>query len=196
MLSFHATKLFHTAEGGALVVHDASLKQRIDYLKNFGIKSETEVIMPGINGKMNELQAALGLVNLRHFEMERSRRATLASIYRERLGAIEGLSCLTPPANVRNSEQYFVIRVKREHQPGLRDVLYEELKSFNIFARRYFFPLVSEANCYRALPSASSDRLPVARQAANEVLALPFFSALGAEGVHRVCDAIAFALEG
>jgi dTDP-4-amino-4,6-dideoxygalactose transaminase len=196
MLSFHATKLFHTAEGGALVVKDAHLKQRVDHLKNFGIASETEVVMAGINGKMNELQAALGLVNLRHFEAERSRRARLAAVYRERLGEVEGLSCLAPPANVHNSHQYFVIRVRRERQPGLRDALYERLKSFNIFARRYFYPLVSDASCYRALPSAGSDNLPLARRAASEVLALPFFGELGIDGVHRVCDAIAYALEG
>jgi dTDP-4-amino-4,6-dideoxygalactose transaminase len=195
MLSFHATKLFHTAEGGALVVQDAHLKQRIDYLKNFGIETETDVVMPGINGKMNELQAALGLVNLRHFATERSRRAALAAIYRERLGGIQGLNCFTLPANVGNSEQYFVIRVRRDHQPGLRNELYDRLKAYNVFARRYFYPLVSDAHCYRALPSADAQRLPVAHQAAKEVLALPFFGDLGAEGVHRVCDAVAYVLE-
>lgn len=195
MLSFHATKLFHTAEGGALIVQDPSLKQRIDYLKNFGIKNEIEVVMPGINGKMNELQAAMGLVNLRHFEAERTQREALAAIYQRRLGSIDGIRCFTLPANVRNSQQYFVIRVARDKQPDLRDHLYEKLREFNVFARRYFYPLCSDANCYRALPSAGADKLPVARQAAREVLALPFYSALGVEGVHRVCDMMTHVLE-
>jgi dTDP-4-amino-4,6-dideoxygalactose transaminase len=196
MLSFHATKLFHTAEGGALVVQDASIKKRVDFLKNFGIKNEIEVVMPGINGKMNELQAALGLVNLRHFESERAGRRTIARIYRERLAKIDGVSCFCKPPEIKGSEQYFIIRVARASTPGLRDTLHEGLKAYNIFTRRYFYPLCSEANCYRALPSAEVGKLAVAHKAAKEVLALPFFGSLGDEGAHRVSDAIAYLLEG
>jgi dTDP-4-amino-4,6-dideoxygalactose transaminase len=196
MLSFHATKLFHTAEGGALVVQDASTKKRVDFLKNFGIKNEIEVVMPGINGKMNELQAALGLVNLRHLENERRRRSAVANVYRKRLAEIGDVRCFTCPSNVRSGEQYFIIRVARASVPGLRDRLYEGLKAYNIFTRRYFYPLCSDASCYRSLPSADVGKLPIARQMANEVLALPFFGSLGEEGAHRVSDAINYLLEG
>lgn len=193
MLSFHATKLFHTAEGGALAVRDPALKQRIEYLKNFGIKNETEVVMPGINGKMNELQAAIGLVNLRHFEAERRARQIVGNVYRQRLGQIEAVTCFSLPANVKNSEQYFIIRLA---SPSLRDHLHEALKTYNIIARRYFYPLCSDANCYRSLPSAANDKLPVARRAANEVLTLPYYGALGEDDAHRICDAIRHELEG
>lgn len=190
MLSFHATKLFHTAEGGALIVKDATLKQRIDFLKNFGIKNETEVVMPGINGKMNEIQAALGLINLRHVAAERSRRRMIGDIYRRELAGIDGVTCFTLPSNVNNSEQYFIVRISRRGQPGLRDRIYYTLKGYNIFTRRYFYPLCSDANCYHSLPSAAEGKLSVARTAASEVLALPYYGDLGEDGAERVCAAL------
>ncbi|UDM51225.1 DegT/DnrJ/EryC1/StrS aminotransferase family protein [Cupriavidus sp. MP-37] len=189
MFSFHATKLFHTAEGGALVVKDPELKQRIDLLKNFGIKNEVDVVMPGINGKLNELQAAMGLANLECMDEERAKRARVAAVYRERLDCVTGLECVTLPEGVKPSLQYFVIRV---HSGGkvTRDQLYEELKAFNVLSRRYFYPLCSEFSCYQALPSAAPSELPVAYQISREVLALPFYGNLGEEGAGRICDMI------
>lgn len=192
MLSFHATKLFHTAEGGALVVRDPHLHKRIELLKNFGIKNEFQVTMPGINGKMNEIQAALGLLTLEMVEGERRARAAIGAVYRERLAGIAGLQPFELPTNVRNSQQYFIIRIKKEAASVDRDTLYERLKQYNIFARKYFYPLCSDYSCYRSLPSSNPASLPVAHQASSEVLSLPFFGELGVDGANRVCDAIDF----
>jgi dTDP-4-amino-4,6-dideoxygalactose transaminase len=194
MFSFHATKLFHTAEGGALAARDPSLKARIDLLKNFGIMNETEVALPGINGKMNELQAALGLVVLRRLDEERRARSAVARVYRERLGALAGVSCLSVPPRVRESLQYFVIRIDAAAAGVTRDALYAKLREYNVIARRYFYPLCSEQPCYRDLPSARPDRLPAAHRAASEVLALPFYGALGTEDAERVCAVIEYEL--
>jgi dTDP-4-amino-4,6-dideoxygalactose transaminase len=196
MLSFHATKLFHTAEGGALVVRDPALRQRIELLKNFGIKNEFEVVMPGINGKMNEVQAALGILTLGLVESERRARDLVASVYRERLSGIPGLVTFDLPPNVRSSQQYFIIRIDSSISATSRDVLYERLKEFNIYSRKYFYPLCSQFNCYRSLPSAAPANLPVAYRVAEEVLALPFFGALNAEGAHRISDVIKYVLGG
>ncbi len=192
MFSFHATKLFHTAEGGALAVHDEQLKREIDLMKNFGIRNEIEVVMPGINGKMNELQAALGLVTLRYVDQERQARTEIAAVYRSRLGALPGVSCLAFPDRVRNCMQHFVVRVDSETSGVSRDRLSASLREYNVFARRYFYPLCSEYDCYQALPSASPERLPVAYRASREVLALPFFGGLGQDGADRVCDIIEY----
>lgn len=194
MLSFHATKLFHTAEGGALVVRDELMKRRVDLLKNFGIKNEAEVVMPGINGKMSELSAALGLANLEQLDAERAGRAEVAAVYDERFAGLPGVRPLVLPANVTNSYQYYVVRVTGGRPGSRRDALYEGLKAFNIFARRYFHPLCTEYSCYRSLPTADARRLPVAYQVASEVLTLPLWSALGSAGAHRVCDAIDYLL--
>lgn len=190
MFSFHATKLFHTAEGGALAIRDETLKREIDLLKNFGIKNEVEVVMPGINGKMNELQAALGLVTLRHIDRERRARGEIAAVYRARLASLPGVSCFAAPDHVRPSLQYFIARVNAAGAGISRDALWARLRAFNVFARRYFYPLCSEHDCYRSLPSASAAHLPVAYAASREVLALPFFGTLGQDGAHRVCDII------
>lgn len=194
MFSFHATKLFHTAEGGALAPRDPALKARIDLLKNFGIMNETDVALPGINGKMNELQAALGLVVLRGLDEERRARAAVAALYRERLGVLEGLTCFSLPAGVRDSLQYFVVRVDAARAGATRDALYAKLREYNVVARRYFYPLCSDQPCYRDLPSARPERLPAARLAASEVLALPFYGALKARDAERICDVIAYEL--
>lgn len=195
MFSFHATKLFHTAEGGALAVRDAALKRRIDLLKNFGIKNEFEVMMPGINGKMNELQAAMGLVVLDHVEQERQARSRVAALYRSRLQDIPGLSFNPVSPNVRNSYQYCVLRLDAAVCGKSRDQVYDGLKAFNIFTRKYFYPLCSEYSCYHLLPSAHPDNLPVAHRVAGEVLSLPFFGALSDDDVHRVCDALEYVLQ-
>lgn len=194
MFSFHATKLFHTAEGGALAVNDPDLKRRIDLLKNFGIKNENEVVMPGINGKMSELQAALGRVVLRHVDAERQSRAALRQVYEQRLDGIPGLRLLHLPAGVTDSLQYLVLRVEAGQAGCSRDVLHERLKRYNIITRKYFHPLCSEYSCYRQLPTASPRHLPNAYRVASEVLTLPFFGALAVDDVHRICDAIQYSL--
>lgn len=194
-LSFHATKLFHTAEGGAVVTADADLHERIELLRNFGIRDETTVSLPGINGKMNELQAALGLTNLKFVDAERAARLALAEIYRARLNAVQGFSCVATPAAVELSNQYFAIRIDDHARLG-RDDLYEALKAYNVFARRYFYPLCSTFPFYRHLPSSSPDNLPVAHRVANEILCLPFYGALGAQNAHRLCDIIEYEAGG
>jgi dTDP-4-amino-4,6-dideoxygalactose transaminase len=190
MLSFHATKLFHTAEGGALVVRDPQLRKRIDLLRNFGIKDEATVLECGINGKMNELQAALGFCILGLIENERAARRELALVYRGRLGDLPGVILMPMLPNVVLSDQHFVIRIAGCQAGVSRDVLWETLKRFNVFTRRYFAPLCSEYPHYRSLPSADPARLPVAHTVVQEVLCLPFYGALGIDGAHRICDMI------
>ena len=194
MFSFHATKLFHTAEGGALAVGDPDLKRRIDLLKNFGIKNEDEVVMPGINGKMSELQAALGRIVLRHVSVERQRRAAIRQVYEQRLCGISGLRLHTQPAGTTDSLQYLVLRVNAAQASCNRDTLHERLKRYNIITRKYFHPLCSDYDCYRHLPTASPQHLPNAYRVASEVLVLPLYGALTADDVHRICDAIQFVL--
>jgi dTDP-4-amino-4,6-dideoxygalactose transaminase len=188
MFSFHATKLFHTAEGGALTFNDPNLKARTDLLKNFGIKDQQTVMMPGINGKMNEIQAALGLLVLDLVDEERNRRHGMAAAYRERLRHMDGISFLEEIADVRRSQQYFVIRIDAERFGASRDRVHDEFRKFNVMVRKYFYPLCSEYACYRQLPSSHASKLPNAHRAAAEVLALPFYGRLGMEGLHRVCD--------
>lgn len=194
MFSFHATKLFHTAEGGALALRDPDLKKRVDLLKNFGIKNENEVVMPGINGKMSELQAALGRVVLRHVAAERASRAALRALYEQRLADLPGARLLAMPAGVTDSLQYLVLRVDEAQAGCHRDVLHERLKRFNIITRKYFHPLCSEYSCYQHLPSARPENLPNAYRVASQVLTLPLFGALRPDDVHQVCDAIAYSL--
>lgn len=188
MFSFHATKLFHTAEGGALTFNNKELKARIDLLKNFGIKNEEEVVMPGINGKMNELQAALGLVVLGCIEEERQKRKVLSEKYKECLKDVEGVSCLdNEKLGVRNSYQYFIVRIDEKVLGRSRDYVYEELKKYNVFARKYFYPLCSNYDCYRQLQSAVAENLQVATKVSHEVLALPFFGGLSDDDIERIC---------
>jgi dTDP-4-amino-4,6-dideoxygalactose transaminase len=194
MFSFHATKLFHTAEGGALAVRDADLKARVDLLKNFGIKNEEEVVLPGINGKMNELQAALGRVVLRHVEAERARRANIAAIYRQRLAGVPGLRLVSMPNGARDSHQYLILRVDTRAAGCSRDALQARLKRFNIVTRKYFHPLCSQYGCYRHLPSAHPENLPNAHRVAAEVLSLPYYGGLSDDDLHRICDAIDYSL--
>lgn len=189
MFSFHATKLFHTAEGGALAVNDPVLKQRIELLKNFGIKNEDEVVLPGINGKMSELQAALGRVVLRYVDVERQRRTTIRQIYEQRLADVPGLRLQPMPSGVTDSLQYLVLRVSAQASCS-RDALHTRLKAFNVVTRKYFNPLCSDYSCYRHLPSAQPNNLPNANRVASEALVLPLYGALENDDVHRICDAI------
>jgi dTDP-4-amino-4,6-dideoxygalactose transaminase len=189
MFSFHATKLFHTAEGGALTFNDKKLKARIDLLKNFGIKNEEEVVMPGINGKMNEIQAALGLVVLGYIEEERRKRKVLSDRYKECLNDIEGVTFLdNEKPGIQNSYQYFVIRIDEKRFGQSRDSVHEELKKYNIITRKYFYPLCSDYTCYRQLPSAAAENLPVAHAVSHEVLSLPFYGSLSVDDSEKICS--------
>ncbi len=187
MFSFHATKLFHTAEGGALTFKDPNLKKRIDLLKNFGIKNEEEVVMPGINGKMNEIQAALGLVLLDYIEKEREKRAALAGLYKKYLADVEGLTLSSIPEGVKSSYQYFVIRINGKKFGCSRDQVYERFKKYNIFTRKYFYPLCSEYTCYKHLPSSNAGNLRTAKKVVSEVLCLPFYGGLSEGQINEIC---------
>jgi dTDP-4-amino-4,6-dideoxygalactose transaminase len=187
MFSFHATKLFHTVEGGALAVKDPDLKVKIDLSRNFGIKSEAEVLGPGINGKMNEIQAAIGLLVLEQLDSERQKRKILADTYWECLKDTEGLKLLHVDPKLNNSYQFLVIRIE-ENSFGLsRDQVCQRFKEYNIHTRRYFYPLCSDYPHYQPLPSASSPNLPVARQITTETLALPFYGELAVDEVRKIC---------
>lgn len=187
MFSFHATKLFHTAEGGALAFKDKFLQDRIYYLKNFGIKNEFEVVMPGINGKMNELQAALGLTVLDCLDAERQKRARLLELYRELLSGVEGLT-LPPelPSQTAKSYQYFAVRIDKKLFGRSRDEVFEEFRKYNVYVRKYFYPLCSDYSCYRHLASASAAKLPVANKVVQEILCLPFYGGLAAEDLENI----------
>ncbi|MCC5665333.1 DegT/DnrJ/EryC1/StrS family aminotransferase [Nostoc sp. CHAB 5784] len=188
MMSFHATKLFHTVEGGALMFKDPNLKTRIDFLKNFGIKNEEEVVMPGINGKMNEIQAAIGLVVLNYIEDERNKRKALISKYKECLEYVPGIKLLPENSNCTNSYQYFVIRIEQEIFGCSRNYVHEKFKEYNIFTRKYFYPLCSDYPCYKQLPSASSVNLPVANAISQQVLSLPLYGELSTYEVEKICN--------
>ena len=175
VLSFHATKVFNTFEGGAIVCHDEKMKRHIDDLKNFGFRGETTVIAPGINAKMNELQAAFGLLQLKHIDEAREKRKQIAETYREKLAGIKGIHCLNDLPDTKHAYSYFPILVE-EHEFGMsRDELYAKLKENNIFSRRYFYPLISNFPTYRGLTSANRDNLPVANNIAEKVLCLPIY---------------------
>ncbi|MEW6132913.1 MAG: DegT/DnrJ/EryC1/StrS family aminotransferase [Pseudomonadota bacterium] len=190
MFSFHPTKLFHTAEGGALTYNDPNLKPRIDLLKNFGIRNEFEVIMPGINGKMNELSAVIGLVVLEMVEEERARRRAIREQYTRELGGLPGVSIVQMPDNTSNSQQYMVVRIDGKEFGATRDQVYDHLRKYNVMARKYFYPLTSDYPCYHQLPSANGGSLPNARRASDEVLCLPFYGQLAADEVARICEII------
>jgi dTDP-4-amino-4,6-dideoxygalactose transaminase len=186
MFSFHATKLFHTLEGGALSFNGPHLKDRIDLLKDFGIKNEDEVVMPGINGKLNEVQAAIGLINLRNIDAEREKRQKIIAAYHQHLAGIPGVRIFEIPQGVRNSYQYFIIRIGPEF--GLtRDQVNLEFKKYKVLTRKYFYPLCSDYSCYKQLPSANPENLPVARQVSREVLCLPLYGSLQLDEVEKIC---------
>ena len=190
MLSFHATKVFNTFEGGALITNDETMKARIDFLKNFGFAGETTVVAPGTNGKMDEFRAAYGLLQLKMVDGEIEKRRQVAVRYREALKNIRGLRCLHDLPGIRHNYSYFPILVD-ETQYGLsRDALYGKLKSDNIYSRWYFYPLCSDFPTYRGLPSAAPSNLPVATKIAQQVLCLPMFAGLTEEEQGRVIDAI------
>lgn len=189
VLSFHATKVFHTFEGGAVVSPDAETKRRVDRLRNFGFASETEVVDVGINAKMNELQAAFGLLHLDRLDAAIAARAAIAAAYRAGLADVPGIACPTPSALATDNHGYFPIRVGVDH-PGGRDGLYRRLREAGILARRYFHPLISDFPMYRDAPGAQPDNLPVARRVAAEILCLPIFPDMTAADRDRVIEVV------
>jgi dTDP-4-amino-4,6-dideoxygalactose transaminase len=189
VLSFHATKVFNTFEGGAIVCHDIKTKNKIDQLKNFGFVDEVTVVAPGINGKMSEINAAFGLLQLKHIETALARRLEVDHLYRAGLKDVPGISCMYSDAQATTNHSYFPILVQPQYSLS-RDALYEKLKANNIYARRYFYPLISDFPMYRSMPSAHRDNLPIASRAASEVLCLPIYPALSADDQLRIINII------
>ena len=190
-LSFHATKVYNTVEGGALVMHDEKTKKRIDYLKNFGFASETEVVAPGINSKMDEVRSAYGLLNLRQVDTAIEARQKVAIAYRKALRNVEGISFWDDIPGVRHNYSYFPIFVDAKRYGMTRDELYFKMKDRNVWGRRYFYPLISEFSTYRGLESANPANLPQATKMANSVICLPMHHALSEEDIQRTIDCIA-----
>jgi dTDP-4-amino-4,6-dideoxygalactose transaminase len=189
MFSFHATKLFHSVEGGMLTFGDGRLRRRFDYLKNFGFENEVEVVMPGTNAKMNELQALMGRLVLKGMGEIVQKRRQLAETYRCELLTIPGIRTAAPPApGVEYNHAFFPIEVDEREFGASRDDLYNGLKEWNVFARRYFYPLVTDFACYRGI--VREGELPVARSVASRIITLPIFSDLGLDDVARICDII------
>ncbi len=190
MFSFHATKLFHTAEGGALTYKDKKLKPKLKMLRNFGLKNEFEVELPGLNGKMNEIQAALGLAVFKYWKDEYKKRKRIKLIYEENLKDIEGITFIQDKKSTKSSLQYFVIKINRSKFGRSRDYVLEKLKEYNVFPRKYFYPLCSNYQCYKSIKSANVQNLPVANKVVNEVLALPFYGDLKDNEVEKICNII------
>lgn len=190
VLSFHATKVFNTFEGGAIVCPDAKAKLRIDQLKNFGFAGEVTVVAPGINGKMSEFNAALGLLQLKGIDASLEQRKAIDTVYREALSNVEGIYCLPHAGESVANYAYFPILVRPEY-PLSREELYQKLRENNIYTRRYFYPLISDFSMYRGLPSAVHSNLPVAAKTASEVICLPMYPALTNKNVERILELIA-----
>lgn len=189
-LSFHATKVYNTLEGGALVVHDEQTKKRIDYLKNFGFASETEVVAPGINSKVDEVRAAYGLLNLKQVDHAINSRRKVAIRYRDELQGVKGITFFNDIPGVRHNYSYFPIFINAEEYGMTRDELYFKMKEHNVFGRRYFYPLISTFSTYRGLNSANPDNLPIATQMSNNVICLPMHHALSENEVEYILQII------
>ena len=187
VLSFHATKVYSTIEGGAIICHTAQMKHHIDNLRNFGFQDETIVEEPGINAKLNELQAAYGLLQLKYIDGFITKRKEITQLYRSLLEGVHGIRFLSEIENVTHTYSYFPILINEEQYGMDRDSLYEKLKENNIFTRRYFYPLISSFEPYRDLPSALIENLPVAYEAANNVICLPIYVDLSEEDVKNIC---------
>jgi dTDP-4-amino-4,6-dideoxygalactose transaminase len=190
VLSFHATKVFNTFEGGAIVCPDAKTKGRIDQLKNFGHVGEVNVVAPGINGKMCEFNAALGLLQLKYVDRSIARRKEIDADYRERLKGVKGIRCLNGAGEQVANYAYFSILVDDDY-PISRDDLYQKLKDNGIHPRRYFYPLISDFPMYRGLPSAHGENLPVATKAAQQILCLPIYPDLDMSVIDKITNFIA-----
>ncbi len=189
-LSFHATKVYNTIEGGALITHDEKTKKRIDYLKNFGIADEVTVVGPGINSKMDEIRSTYGLLNLKQVDAAIEARHQVAIKYREALRDVEGITFFDDMPGVKHNYSYFPIFIDAEKYGMTRDDLYFKMKSANVLGRRYFYPLISEFSTYRGLESAAPENLPNAHKMADSVICLPMHHALSDEDIQRVLDCI------
>ena len=189
-LSFHATKVYGSIEGGALVCHSAEMKHQIDNLRNFGFRGEVTVEAPGINGKMDEIRSAFGLLNLQQVDAAIERRHQVANQYREAIDRIEGLSYLEEQQGVRYNYGYFPVFVDAEQYGMTRDELYEKMKAENVYGRRYFYPLITAFEPYRGYPSATKNNLPVATRMADQVLCLPMHHVLNEEDIKRIISVI------
>lgn len=187
VLSFHATKVFNTFEGGAIISPDLATKKRIDQLKNFGFVNEVTVTLPGINAKMSEVNAAFGLLQLKYVAGAMEKREAIAGLYRELLKGCPGIECSENASDMNSNNSYFPVLVTADY-PLSRDALHEDFKTYNIFTRRYFYPLISDFPVYRDMHSARAENLPVAKDIANKVLCLPIFPDLTEQSVRRIAD--------
>ncbi len=190
ILSFHATKVYNTFEGGAIICHSEKMKRHIDDLKNFGFRDEVTVVAPGINAKMNEVQAAFGLLQLKYVDKAIESRQQIANIYRSKLANVQGISFLNDMPDVKHAYPYFPVLVDENLYGLSRDALYDKLKIENIFSRRYFYPLISNFPAYRGLSSSELSNLPVANSIALKVLCLPIYPDLKESDVMRIIDCI------
>jgi len=190
VMSFHATKVYTTFEGGAIICHDEATKKRIDNLKNFGFVNETTVVTPGINAKLNEFQAAIGLLQLKYIDASIEKRRTLSELYKNLLKNIEGISFIEADPDVKQCYSYFPILVRKEYFSKTRDEVYEGLKKHNIFSRRYFYPLISQYPTYSGLESARPGKMQVAEKVTQEVLCLPIYPDLDGDEVHFIVEKI------
>jgi len=189
-LSFHATKIFHTIEGGAIIANDDKIIEKLKLLRNFGIKAEEEVILPGINAKMNELQSAYGILQLKHVKENIQKRWHIAEIYKDKLSDVKGIKTLSVHPAIEYNYSYYPVFVDEKKYGKNRDELYNYLKENNIYSRRYFYPLVSDCPTYRGLESASKDNLPIAHKIAEQVICIPIYPELEIENVHRIIELI------
>ena len=189
-LSFHATKVYNTIEGGALICKDEKMKKRIDYLKNFGFADETTIVAPGINGKMDEVRAAYGLLNLKQVDAAIEGRRQVAIKYREALRNVKGVGFMEDMVGVRHNYSYFPIFIDAEKYGMTRDELYFKMKDSQVLGRRYFYPLISEFSTYRGLESANLNNLPVAHKIADSVICLPMYYNLNIEAINHIINQI------
>jgi len=195
MFSFHSTKLFHSIEGGMVIFQEEGLKGLFDYLKNFGFKNEVEVVMPGTNAKMNELQALMGIQVLNYIEQIIKKRANITEIYRERLSEVPGIRLIPPlPSDVQYNYAYMPVEIEEGEFGMSRDTLYERLKEWNIYARRYFYPLICDYSCYRSI--AVNGSLPVARRVADRILTIPIYDSLAISDIEKICEIIGLLQKG
>lgn len=190
VMSFHATKIYNTFEGGAIVCHDEATKKRIDHLKNFGFIDETTVVTPGINAKMNEVQAAMGLIQLKYIDSNIEKRKQLVQLYQKELRGVKGIFFMEDMDNVKHCYSYFPIFIDKEQYGKTRDELYENLKKHSIFGRRYFYPLISQFPTYKGLESALSGKMPVAEKITKEVICLPLYADLEKNIIFEICEII------
>lgn len=189
-LSFHATKVYNTIEGGAMIMHDAETKKRIDYLKNFGFAGETTVVGPGINSKVDEMRAAYGLLNLKQVDAAIEARKKTADVYREALRGIDGLTFYEDMLGVKHNYSYFPMFIDAEKYGMSRDELYFKMKDANVLGRRYFYPLISDFSTYRGLDSARRENLPNAHKMADTVICLPMHHELSEDDIKRVLHCV------